>query len=241
MTSNQIAYTNLVEQSRHNLAGEQETNRHNIATEYEQNRTNTANESLRTKELKETKRSHKANERENKRANLAREGLSQLELAEKQRANMANEANQQAATAAQKYAAYMHYLGTVTSSQISAQASNYAADMNKLVHKLDNAAKEIIARRDDSTKKWTTKQQNKMQKQIKQMQITADAIENSKDRYLDAVKAGNDKAAAKAQIELKKQMAEIDKMYKQGTLNYQQYKMMLDTLSNLKMSPTPAS
>lgn len=62
MTANQIAYWNL-----------SETNRHNIATEGETGRHNRQQESIDLSKLEETKRSNVANEKETNRSNLARE------------------------------------------------------------------------------------------------------------------------------------------------------------------------
>lgn len=116
MTQNAIAYLNLVELNRSNLAQERETNRANVAREEETNRANIAKET-------ETNRSNLANEAETKRhniisevntanyntilnnhyvrqdieqnrANMAQERVSQLAQLETQRSNLAREAEQ---------------------------------------------------------------------------------------------------------------------------------------------------
>lgn len=84
MTTNQVAYWNVVEAKRNHLAQEIETNRANLARESETHRSNIVNEA-------ETMRSNLANERlkqdqneETKRSNLARE-------TETHRSNVVNE------------------------------------------------------------------------------------------------------------------------------------------------------
>lgn len=84
MTSNQIAYWQLQEQSRSNQARERETarsnraseseaHRSNLAREQEQNRSNLINEAQNLRAIQETERSNRVKESETNRANLARE------------------------------------------------------------------------------------------------------------------------------------------------------------------------
>lgn len=117
MTQNQIAYWNLKETTRHNLATEAqasdvlaESKRHSLATEAvasfsakEQARSNRAHESIAWFQSQETQRHNIAAESEQKRSNLAREAeqyrsntaqeaISWAQYAEGQRHNRASEA-----------------------------------------------------------------------------------------------------------------------------------------------------
>lgn len=81
MTTTQVAYWDLQERKRANLANEGETKRSNLAREAETSRSNRATEGWRDRQLAETGRS-----------NLANEAIKSDQLAETKRSNIANEA-----------------------------------------------------------------------------------------------------------------------------------------------------
>lgn len=146
MTANQIAYQNLLETSRSNLARETETNRanlaqealklqdlqeqarHNIVYEHETNRANVARETEthranRAAEI-ETNRSNLARELEANRHNVAQESLTQrgqdVGLYSTLITNASNAAQTAAKIAADKYAAELGYQGRVDTAYINA-------------------------------------------------------------------------------------------------------------------------
>lgn len=83
MTANQIAYQQLEETRRSNLAKEAEANRSNVAKELETNRANQAKERLQNAELVETKRSNFAKESETERTNRVNEDIGYKNVAAK--------------------------------------------------------------------------------------------------------------------------------------------------------------
>lgn len=98
MTQNQIAYWNLQETTRHNVAGENETQRHNVVTEFETGRHNRATEQVSILNLQESQRHNIATEaisrdslNETKRHNVANEQYNISSLAETTRHNLSGE------------------------------------------------------------------------------------------------------------------------------------------------------
>lgn len=95
MTANQIAYWNMMESKRSNLARERETYRSNVARETETHRNNTATEALTGLRDAETKRNNLARLAEEKRNNIARlaedERTHRVKEAEDHRTNVFNE------------------------------------------------------------------------------------------------------------------------------------------------------
>lgn len=91
MTANQIAYWNLNESKRHNVASEAEANRHNVTTEDETHRHNLVTEQTDISKLQETQRHNIATETEAKRHNEAGEVLQAIQQQEQQRHNQVTE------------------------------------------------------------------------------------------------------------------------------------------------------
>lgn len=91
MTQNQIAYWNLQETKRSNVAKEQETSRHNVATEKESERHNTVSEGEVGRHNRETERFNISQLQESHRHNVATENLGQMQLNESVRHNTVSE------------------------------------------------------------------------------------------------------------------------------------------------------
>lgn len=83
MTANQIAYQQLEETRRSNLAREAEANRSNVAKELETNRANVTKERQQFAELQETRRSNLAKEAETQRTNRVNEDIGYKNVAAK--------------------------------------------------------------------------------------------------------------------------------------------------------------
>nr|AVX53793.1 putative ORF1 [Marmot picobirnavirus] len=108
MTANQIAYWNLRETERSNVAREAETSRSNLARENETKRHNIANEQFNISSLNETRRANLEREHrdrmvhmESVRSNIANEGIKRQQLGEQMRANRAHETVQMTGLAEQ--------------------------------------------------------------------------------------------------------------------------------------------
>lgn len=175
MTANQIAYQQVAENIRHNYASEREAQRHNVADEtirhsanVETARSNLAreNETHRSNVINEieTERSHRAVEQETNRANIAREtethrtnvaneALRGAELDETIRHNTTSEQLQAKSIKAGILSSQISAQGSATAAGISASASRYAADLNRI----NQERQQEINRMDAETRAATQK------------------------------------------------------------------------------------
>lgn len=245
MTANQIAYSNYVEQSRHNLETEAETqrnnvvvstetNRANLAREAETNRANKENEKHNKKVLKETTRSNKAREAETSQHNRATE-------AEDKRSHMANEAENKRSNEAQeflkqqqidadKYSAYMHYIATVTAAELTADSHEKVALIQKEIQKMNNTNLNKMNKRDNATKK-----------QIARFEKRWQATQNSLNRLLEAYKAKNDIEIRKQWNSIHEQMNKIQSDYNNGYLTEMQERRLWDAISGVSTAAYAAT
>lgn len=127
MTNNQLQYLQNVETRRNNLVVSNETHRHNKAGEGETKRHNLITEKQGARNLSE-----------NKRHNLKTEKLSKYSTDK--------------TVAATKYSANKTAEGRIKSSQISAQASKYGADVNAQIAAANRALQKENNIRDNATK-----------------------------------------------------------------------------------------
>lgn len=239
MTANQIAYSNYMEQSRHNLVGENETNRHNIAQEYETNRTNVANEQLRLKEHKEAKKHNRATEKETSKHNRITEAQKDTELTETERANKQREENTKEQTRAnaeaQQYTAYMRYLATISAAQISADSNAYVASVNKIIHEMDNISKEKVASMNNAASKYNVDKQEKNKKAIAELENATKKLIDAKNRALKALEIKNNYELGKARNDIQAELNHIQEMYNQGKLDNDELRLITDAMKGFSV------
>lgn len=233
VTNEDISYKNYDETKRHNQAGEQETQRHNVAGEKENrrhnittegearrhniktesqtddvnretNRHNLATEQLGSNELGETKRHNQATESETGRHNLATEQQSRAELEEsKRRTDTTNATTIKSAQITAK--------GRVEASTVSALATKYVADMNKIISDDKNATTKQVTQMNNDTSKYNVAQQE----------------------LTKAIANANNNAVAQQRNDIERLKADIDKQYKEGQITQGYWKLAQKALNDL--------
>lgn len=202
---------NEKENRRHNITTEGEINRHNVKTEQqtdavntETNRHNLATEQLGYSQFDETKRHNQAGEGETKRHNLATESQAIAELAEsKRKTDTTNATN---TTIAQ-----INAKGRVEASTISALATKYVADMNKIIGDDKNATTKQVTQMNNDTAKYNVAQQE----------------------LTKAVSNANTNAINQVRLDIEKQKMEIDKQYKEDQITQGYWKLAQKALDDL--------
>lgn len=237
MTRNQIAYNQLLEDTRSHKANETETNRSNLAKEAETHRSNLAGEV-------ETNRANIAREKENYRSNKAKEKATNYANKETKRHNKATEkldkyrTDKQSSTSlavgqiqaeASKYGADQAAAASKYAADSSYAASKYQADTNAATQKevatLNAITNKYINYEKNRTEVTKAQIQADTQKAIKQVDVAiAEAELKQKDRQLSSQER---QTYAKIIADLKKHRNDI--VLAERRLRFDKNKLIVDT------------
>lgn len=254
MTRNEIAYSQYLEQSRHNLAEEQETaannqrvhygnmrvigetNRHNLATETEANRSNRANEA-------ENKRANQAREKEQRRSNKASEKLGRANLKETKRHNIAGE------TTANKTLAETNRHNVVTETETNrsnianeglikyrtdtdAATSKYVADKNAAASKYAADAAASASKYAQDMANYRNSNDNATKEQIANEDRSYRAQNDFNNRWAEMFNSGNNANVNKARNEIESQKAKAQEDYNNKRITQGYFKILMDFLNS---------
>lgn len=249
------------ETSRHNLATETETARSNRANETENKRSHLANEALTSSANAETVRSHKANERltksaqkETKRHNKRTEALQKYGTDKalegtKYSADKSKEGRVESASISAQASMSNAALQSKTSldvANINAQAAKDVANIKAwsdkeiaaynretqiALHNIDNAFKKYEADQNTATKNKDREANSRIQYAKNQL----DRLKLNITRIQTAIHEQNWKEIERQKIQLEQWKTRIDEAYKEGMLNSQQYRDLVNIFDSVKM------